>query len=339
MRQLIVSEPGKVEWADAVAPRLAGPGSALVRPIAAATCDFDHLLVSGATGFPLPVALGHEFVAEVVEVGSAVTRVRAGDRVVVPFQISCGTCAACRRGRTSSCENVPWLSCYGLGDGAGGWGSAFSDLVRVPYADAMLVPLPDGVEPAEAAAVGCNVVDAYRCVAPGLEEEPGAAVLVLSGAFANIALFAVAIARALGAPRVDFFDRDPAVREWAGLLGANVVDSPERIESGAYPITVDATMDPSLLATAIRATAPSGTCTLSAMYPGETTPVPLMDAFQRCLTLRTGQPHARALLDPVLGLVSSGRLRPSAITRGLLDWGDAPEAFRHGRGKFVCTRA
>jgi len=74
--------------------------------------------------------------------------VAVGDRVVVPFQISCRTCRECRRGVTSSCGSVPLTAMCGLGPLAGLDGGGFmSDLVLVPYADAMLVPLPATVDP------------------------------------------------------------------------------------------------------------------------------------------------------------------------------------------------
>ncbi len=71
-----------------------------------------------------------------------------GDRVVVPFQISCGTCRECRRGVTGSCGSMPLMAMYGMAPIAGLDGGGFmSDLVLVPYADAMLIPVPDTVEP------------------------------------------------------------------------------------------------------------------------------------------------------------------------------------------------
>lgn len=333
-RELIVTGKGELGWRTGHAPVLPSPDGALVRPVAVATCDFDHLIVRGHTRVPLPVAIGHEFVAEVLETGGAVRRVRAGETVIVPFQVHCGSCATCRAGWTSSCERVPWLSCYGLGAGGGDRGGAVSDVVAVPWADAMLVRLPEGVEPAHAAALGCNVPDAYRCVGPQLAERPGADVLIGGGRFGSIGLVAVALARALGASRVDYLDDDPARRARAEELGATVVDRPR----GAYPVTVDASMDPARLATLLEATAPAGTCTVSTMYAARATPLPLMAMFERCLTLRTGQPHVRPLLDPVLGLVRSGTLDLGALIDRIHDWEDAPSAFAKGAGKQVCIR-
>ena len=82
-------------------------------------CDLDLPLIFGATPYPLPIHLGHECVAEVVEGPEGFD---AGDRVIVPFQVSCSTCARCRRGLTGYCETAGPLSMYGFGADAGEWG-------------------------------------------------------------------------------------------------------------------------------------------------------------------------------------------------------------------------
>lgn len=337
MKQLELSGPGRVSWATTEEPRLASADAAIVQPVAAATCDFDHLMVKGAIPIAEPFALGHECVARVLAVGEHVSGVSVGDLVVVSFQIACGACATCRRGRTSSCERVPWLSCFGLGAAAGAWGGVVSDRLLVPYADAMLVPLPAGVSAVEAASVSCNVTDAYRCVAPPGMVTSGARVLVASGAFRNIALYSVIIAKALGA-EVDFFDRDPRARARAAELGAHVIEDISGVEEARYPVTVDASMDPELLAAAITATAPAGTCTASTMYLSGTVPLPLFKMFQRGVTFRTGQPDIRTSMVPVLDLLASRKLDLSILIDDVLDWEQAPLAFLRGSGKVVCAR-
>src|SRR5215510_2167867 len=99
MRQLILSGPGNAVWTEVPEPALTGKGDALVRPVAVATCDLDTAVNAGRFPLPLPYALGHEFVAEVVEVADDVTSVGVGDVVAVPFQISCGACRRCDRGQ------------------------------------------------------------------------------------------------------------------------------------------------------------------------------------------------------------------------------------------------
>ena len=193
--QLTLVVPGVAVWADVPIPDLAGDGDALVRPLAVATCDLDTWVNTGNYPLPMPYALGHEFVAEVQQVAPDVTSVRPGDIVAVPFQISCGACSRCRRGLTGDCTAVPPLSAYGLGGLGGDWGGAVTGVVRVPYADAMLVPLPAGVAPAVASLD--NLADAWRTVGPYLPGLDDKRVLIIGGA--SVGLYATAIARALGA--------------------------------------------------------------------------------------------------------------------------------------------
>src|SRR5712692_5255867 len=136
MRQLTYVGPDKLEWWDVPEPTLKEARDALVRPLTVSNCDLDPATIRGLTQFSAtaPFPLGHEFTAEVVEVGDDVRSVRPGDRVVVSFQICCGACGRCRRGLTGFCEAVPRGSMYGFGPLAGEWGGALSDLVRVPYA-------------------------------------------------------------------------------------------------------------------------------------------------------------------------------------------------------------
>jgi len=164
----------------------------------------------------------------VVSAGDQVTSVAPGQRVVVPFQISRGTCALCWQGRTGNCASVPRFSMYGFGLG-GYWGGAFAEQIAVFYADAILVPLPDGLAPVAATSVADNVCDGYRHVAPHppgiLQLDPGAEVLIIAGVTRrpvfspSVPLYVGLAARALGATAVYFTDTRPEVRDHVARLG------------------------------------------------------------------------------------------------------------------------
>jgi len=337
MRQLVFHEPRRLGWEEAPAPRLEGPAEALVRPLAVAACDLDAKIVRGEVPFTGPFAFGHEFVARVVEVGEDVTTMAPGDVAVVAFQICCGTCTPCREGRTGSCASVRGTPMYGIGALGGGFGGALADLVRVPFADAMLVPLPANVEPAAVASASDNVADGWRTVAPQLADRPESPVLVVGGGAASIALYAVAIARALGAP-VDYADDDVERLGLAATLGARAIEGPLPPRLGRYPITVDASGRADGLACALRSTARDGVCTSVGIY-FEDTPVPLFDMYNAGITFRTGRVHSRGVLPHVLALVSGGRLHPERITSRVVAWDDAPEALADPPTKLVITRA
>jgi threonine dehydrogenase-like Zn-dependent dehydrogenase len=334
MRRLDFIEKGKLEWREAPDPKLEGDREAIVRPVALATCDIDVAFVQGR--FPAePFPFGHECVGEVTEVGEAVESVKPGDLVSVPFQISCGECDACRAGRTGNCDSVPRLSTYGLPVGPD-YGGFAADSVRVPYPDAMLVPIPEGIAPSDVASLSDNIPDAWRCVAPQLAERPGAPVLIAMGA-GSIALYSVAIALALGAERVDVVGGRERDRELGAKLGANVIDEgfPER--AGFYPITVDASADPDGLACVLRSTDRDGYATSIGIY-FEPTPIPLLDMFTQGVTFVTGRPHVRTIMPEVLELIRERKFDPDPMTARKVPWDDAAEALSDLRAKTVVER-
>ncbi len=341
MQQLTYRAPNELAWTEAPEPRLQSDRGALVRPIAVATCDLDALIIAGRSPFPPPFALGHECVAEVVDVGDAVTTLVPGQLVSVPFQISCGECAACRRGRTANCQTEAFMSTYGFGPAVERWGGFLSDLVLVPYAEHMLVPLPEGVAPAAVASASDNISDAWRAVGPPLADEPGASVLVVGGAAAgSIGLYAAGLAVALGAQSVCYVDTDTDAdrRRVARALGADTVDDPPK-RLGPFAITVDSCGEADGLALALRSTAPDGVCTSTAIYFGEQPALPLLEMYTKGITFRTGRAHVREAMPHVLGLSAAGRLHPERVTTRVLAWQDAADGLlERGWTKLVIER-
>jgi threonine dehydrogenase-like Zn-dependent dehydrogenase len=327
MQQLTYTGPDALEWREAPEPRPSSDGAALVRPRAVATCDLDALIIEGASPFAPPFAIGHECVAEVLDVGDAVSSFAPGQIVSVPFQISCGECDACRQGRTSNCAGVAFMSSYGFGPAVEQWGGFLSDVVCVPYAEHMLVPVPAGLEHAAVASASDNISDAWRAVAPALTEHPGADVLVVGGAAAgSIGLYAAGLAVALGSESVLYVDADESRRETAAKLGAQTLAQiPKRV--GPYPITVDASADPDGLALALRSTAPDGICTSTAIYFGEQPPLPLLEMYTKGITFKTGRVNARPAMPHVLELAASGALRPEIVTTSVVSWANAADAL------------
>jgi alcohol dehydrogenase len=334
MQQLTFLEAGRVEWRDVPVPELEGDGQAIVRPLAVATCDLDTALMHGRAPYRGPFGLGHEGVAEVVDVGDSVGGLSPGQRVTISFQIFCGDCPACRGGRTASCEATPPMAMYGLTIG-GDWGGFLSDVVGVPYAEAMLFPLPAGVDPAAAASASDNMPDAWRTVGPQLREHPGAAVLVAGGA-GSIGVYAAGMAVALGAERVVYADPDASRRELAASFGAEVVDGhPERL--GPFAVTVDASATREGLGLALRSTAPDGICTSTGIYFEQQTPVPLLEMYTKGITFQTGRVHAGPAIPHVLELIAGG-WDPQPVTNRVASWDEAAEAIVEERGKLVITR-
>lgn len=336
MRQLTVTAPNVLEWREVLAPGLADAHGALMRPVAAAVCDFDRAVVSG--GYPAlsyPIAIGHEMVAEVVEVGADVA-LRPGDRVALPLHISCGACESCRARRTNSCLSRPPLSNFGLGARGGDWGGAMSDLVYVPWADHMAAQLPPGVDAVDAAALGCNLADLHRTLAPYLHAHPAPRVLIVSGRASNMALYGVAMARVMGVADVTFLDDDEARLGAAQALGARALHIGAPLKE-AFPIVVDASGQPDRLALAVGLTGPDGVCTPVWPY-FETIALPVGAMFRNNATVVTGQPHARAQMDAVLELMANTGFSSRSIPHEVLPWDEAPQAYGRGEVKRIFVR-
>jgi alcohol dehydrogenase len=341
MKRLLFAGPATVRWEEVAEPDAAtlDAGAALVRPVAVATCDLDVATLRGRYPLGGPYPFGHEGIAEVVAVGDAVSAVGPGDRVVVPFQISCGTCEACRNGRTGNCRAHPPLSTYGLGAMGGlEWGGLLADLAVVPHADAMLVPLPAGVDPVAVASASDNLPDGWRCVGPQLAAAPGAEVLVVGGDAGprSIGLYAAGLAVALGAGRVVYLDEDVDRLAIAAALGAEPQEAAPPRKAGAFAITVDASGTEAGLRCALNSTAFDGTCTSPSVYLDDPA-LPLFAMYSRCCTFHTGRAHARPAIPAVLAAVAAG-FDPSLVTSVVVPWADAEAALAEPPMKVVLTR-
>ena len=335
MRQLTMTDERRIEWLEVADPHIQEATDAIVRPLAVALCDLDQPMLRGEAPFPGPVALGHEFVAEVISTGD-MTETAVGALCVVPFQISCGQCDFCRRGQTGDCTTVPERSMFGFGPFGGDWGGALSDLVRVPFADHMLVPVAEGIAPAAVASASDNIPDGWRTVARPLEHRPRADVLVVGGA--SIGLYAVDSALALGAHSVTYVDGNEERLRIAKELGAHVHEGELPYKLGPFPIAVDAGATRESLALAIRSTEPGGDCTSAGIIFEPETPMPLLEMYTTGIHFHTGRAQARPVIPAILELVAEGRLRPELVTSRVVPWDDAAEAVTSPERKLVIER-
>ena len=212
-----------------------------------------------------------------------------------------------------------------------------SDLLSVPYADAMALPVPTGLSAEECAATGCNLVDLHRTIAPYLTEFPDPSVLIVGGHAHNMALYGVVIAKALGIDRVDFLDDAPHRLAAAEALGARPVLLADTNLTDLYQIVVDCSGDVDRLAIALGGLGPDGVCTPVWPHIGSVT-IPVGSMFMRNGRLVTGQPHARAHMDPVLALMAQGKFSSLSIPTEILPWESASESFGFSEVKRIFVR-
>ncbi len=336
MQQLTFVNKNLLEWREVPTPVLQSEKEALVRPLAVARCDLDTAILHGVAPIGGEFAIGHEFVGEIIELGKAVENFQIGQKVVVTFQISCGECRNCLRGITGSCTTVPPNSMYGLP--RGNWGGALSDVVRVPFANAMMVAVPEHISPSVIASASDNLVDGLRTVHPYLEENPDAEVLIVGGGAWSVGLYAAAIAVALGAKKVDYSDTDKKRLELAEKVGANLIEGEPPNRLGSYQISVDASANPKGLACALRSLEPAGICTSVGIYFQEFTRIPLNEMFYNGVTFKTGRANSRPGIPKILELVTSGKLKPELLTTVLATWEEAIDALPDSSAKVIISR-
>lgn len=209
----------------------------LVRVRATGLCRSDWHAWAGHDDIAFPHVPGHELAGDIVEVGPKVEHWRPGDRVTVPFVCGCGRCQWCVSGQAQVCPDQQQ-------PGFTHWGS-FAQFVTLHAADANLVRVPDEIDFATAAALGCRFATAFRALAGRAHVAPDEWVTVIGAG--GVGLSTVMIARALGA-RVIAVDRNPAALEAARALGADHVilsdsDVPAevtRLTGGGSHVSVDA---------------------------------------------------------------------------------------------------
>ncbi len=201
-------------------PEIVNPKDVILRVIMSTTCGSDLHLIDGF----IPTmregdVLGHEFMGEVVEVGSEVKRIQKGDRVVVPSFVSCGSCWYCQRDLYSLCDNTnpnaelqepilgyPTAGIYGYTHAFGGYAGSHATYIRVPHADVDCFTVPEGLRDEQALFLSDAGPTGYMG-ADFCNIHPGDTVAVWGAG--GVGLMAMRSAYLLGAERVIAIDRLP----------------------------------------------------------------------------------------------------------------------------------
>ncbi|MEO6149590.1 MAG: zinc-dependent alcohol dehydrogenase [Mucilaginibacter sp.] len=159
MKAAVFHKPGDISVDNVDDPRIENPGDVILRVTSTAICGSDLHILSGGVPQASDMIMGHEFMGIVEEVGAEVKKLKKGDRVVVPFPISCGHCFFCNHGASPSCENSNYkhygpngdmldqkgAALFGYTDLYGGYSGGQAEYVRVPYADISPRIVPDNM--------------------------------------------------------------------------------------------------------------------------------------------------------------------------------------------------
>ena len=224
-------------------PKILNPRDAIIKITSTAICGSDlHLYDGYIPTMESGDILGHEFMGEVVEVGKSVKNLQKGDRVVVPFTISCGNCFFCQRDLWSLCDNSnpnTWMAeefwghspcgIYGYSHLLGGYAGGQAEYARVPFADVGPIKIPEGLSDEQVLFL-TDIFPTGYMAAENADIEPGDTVAVWG--CGPVGQFAIRSAFMLGAERVIAIDRVPERLQMAKEYGKAEVINYEEVDAG-----------------------------------------------------------------------------------------------------------
>lgn len=285
-------------------PVIESATDAIVRVRVAGLCGSDlHPYFGREAGLDPMTVMGHEFVGEVVDVGSAVSGLSVGDPVCAPFTTSCGECFYCLAGLSSRCEHGQLFGWRHEGEGLHGGQAQY---VRVPLADGTLVRIPGGMGDDQGLLLGDNLSTAFFCAEMAEIRPEGVYAVIGCG---TVGLLAVAAAFRLGAEVVLAHDPQPDRLAIAARLGAEVRVGEDEfvgaIEDATGGRGADAVMElvglPDAQRLAYRVVRPGGRISVVGCHCGEHFAFGPADAYDKNLTYRTGRCPARHYMGRLAG--------------------------------------
>jgi glutathione-independent formaldehyde dehydrogenase len=226
MRAVVWKGPGKVSVEQVEDPRIESATDVLVRISTAGICRSDLHMYEGRTAARPGVVMGHENMGIIEEVGSAVRQLQKGDRVVLPFNVACGTCFNCSRGYTSACliaNDEAAGAAYGY-VGMGPYRGGQAELLRVPWGETNCIKLPGkpGDELEDDFLLLSDIFPTGYHAAVMANVQPGSTVAVFGAGL--VGLLAAYSSMLRGAAEVYVVDAIPERLQKAQKIGAIAID-------------------------------------------------------------------------------------------------------------------
>ncbi|MCG5061102.1 MAG: glutathione-dependent formaldehyde dehydrogenase [Limnoraphis sp. WC205] len=296
-------------------PSILNPSDAIIKITSTAICGSDlHLYDGYIPTMKSGDILGHEFMGEVVEVGPNVKKLKIGDRVVVPFTISCGSCFFCKRDLWSLCDNTnpnSWMvekmyghspsGLFGYSHLLGGYAGGQAEYARVPFADVGPMKVPDGLSDEQVLFL-TDIFPTGYMAAENCDIEPGDTVAVW--VCGPVGQFSIRSALMLGAERVIAIDCVPERLQLAQEGGAEIINF-EEVDAGEALKEMTGGRGPDRCIEAVGLEAHG----VDAMG--------LVDKVKQAVRLETGRPHA--LRQAIVACRKGGTVSIPGVYGGFVD--------------------
>lgn len=329
-------------------PEILHPGDAIVRVTRSCICGSDlHLYHGLVPDTRVGMTFGHEFTGVVVEVGSEVQKLKTGDHVMVPFNISCGVCTFCRQELYGNChESNPEATAvgaiYGYSHTAGGYDGGQAEYVRVPYADVGPTVIPEWMDLDDAVLLTDVVPTGYQAAEMAGIKTGDTVVIFGAG---PIGIMAAKCAWLFGAARVIVIDQldyrlefvkkysqceaynfneigDPVlfIKKTTDYFGADVcIDAVGCEAAGSALQTITGRKmllqagSATALQWAINSVKKGGVVSIVGVYGPTANLVPIGNVVNKGITIRANQASVKRLLPTLIDHVQAGRLDPKGI--------------------------
>jgi threonine dehydrogenase-like Zn-dependent dehydrogenase len=361
-------------------PEIQDPRDAIIKVTSCAICGSDlHLFHNFIPGMMPGDIMGHETMGEVVEVGPGVDgKLKKGDRIVVPFTIICGECDQCKRGNFSVCETTnrkayladkvfghPTAGLFGYTHLTGGYPGGQAEYLRVPYADATHIKVPDGIPDEQVlflsdifptgwqAAVQCDIVptDTVAIWGCGPVGQMAIRSAILLGANQVIAIDCLperlSMAEAGGATTINFEAESVVERlqeltdgkgpekciDCVGMESHVMASQPDTLLDRAKQMVMLESDRPHVLREMIYVCRPGGVISVPGVYSGFSDKLPMGAFMNKGLTMRTGQTHVNRWTDDLLRRIEDGQIDPSFVITHTVPLSQGPEMYQVFRDK------
>ncbi|KAL4252243.1 GroES-like protein [Pleurotus pulmonarius] len=360
MNAVVYDKPFEVAIRQVEKPQIQHPDDIIVRVTTTCICGSDLHMYEGRTGAEPGTIFGHENLGVVDQVGSGVTLLKKGDRVVMPFNVACGRCMNCEEGKSAFCTYVnPGFAGGAYGYAAmGPFSGGQAEYLRVPFADFNALVLPPGTDHEEDFVL---LADIFPTGWQGVDLSgfrPGESIAIFGAGPVGLMSAYSAVLRGasdvyvvdrvaerlnkvkeIGCIPIDFSNAD-AVDQILELRGGKEVD--RGVDAVGYQATKGdgKTEQPNaVLEALIRVVRPTGGIGVPGVYvpsdPGATDPAaakgyiafPFGKLFEKGLTLGAGQCNVKLYNRYLRDLIISGRAKPSFVVSHNLPLSEAPDAY------------